>query len=266
MLATDASLDRLTSYMATPEWPKIAAVAARVVDPEAEDGMPGYMKPQKKDLKSIVEKLEGAARAIKWNQARGPDALLIGVKIFLPPDIISAITADFLLLTSEEIFKARVHRWKYAQDYGQALWDVVKVLVEDLRKDLITRHEVVLQKQRGARLHTWIMANKFDSVRHVRLILPTQGTSKPTVASADMATIRPIDNITAEVPPAHFYASSPKKQVPNRRKRKATEQLQSAESLKRRKEADKENLSPEKQTTIAQKTGKRRTAIRRRKS
>jgi hypothetical protein len=64
------------------------------------------MKPQKKDLKSIVEKLEGAACAIKWNQARGPDALLIGVKIFLLPDIISAITADFLLLTSEEIFKA----------------------------------------------------------------------------------------------------------------------------------------------------------------
>jgi hypothetical protein len=130
-----------------------------------------------------------------------------------------------------------VHRWKYAQDYGQALWDVIKVLVEDLRKDLITRHEVVLQKQRGARLHTWIMANKFNSVRHVPLILPTQGTSKPTVALADMATVRPIDNITAEVPPAHFYASSPKKQVLNRHKRKATEQLQSAESLKRRKEA-----------------------------
>ncbi|KAJ7083314.1 hypothetical protein B0H15DRAFT_802794 [Mycena belliarum] len=123
-----------------------------IVDPAAEK-VPAYMKPQLKDLKAVTEKLEASARVIQWSQPHGPDALLIGARIFLPPSVITAITTDFFLITSEEIFRCRVRDWKYAEDYTQALWNVTKVIVADLSKQLKTRHEEALEKQRDARVH-----------------------------------------------------------------------------------------------------------------
>ncbi|KAJ7652479.1 hypothetical protein DFH06DRAFT_1206207 [Mycena polygramma] len=131
-------------------------------DPEAEK-VPGYLKPQAKDLKAVADKLEKSARTIRWSQPRRSDTLLIGARIFLPPDIVGSITADFLLIKSEDDFKARIRQWKYAEEYGAALWSVVTVLVDDLRSELEARHELALEKQRDARLHKWTVA-KGDTV------------------------------------------------------------------------------------------------------
>ncbi|KAJ7806318.1 hypothetical protein B0H13DRAFT_1929653 [Mycena leptocephala] len=194
------------------------------VDPEAEK-MPTYMKPQLKDLKTIVEKLEKSAY------------------------IISLITADFLSIASAEVFKHRVRCWEYADNYGLALWNVVKVLVDDLRKELLTRHDDALEKQRGARLHKSLVAAGIDHITRVQLILPREpGTQAAAVEHTDntAAGVAPEhgNDLTTVVAPEDFYAGSPKKSLPKGRKRKAQESADTAESSKWRKKANKENLGP----------------------
>ncbi|KAJ7448750.1 P-loop containing nucleoside triphosphate hydrolase protein, partial [Mycena latifolia] len=44
--------------------------------------VPGYMKPQVKDLKLAAEKLETSARTIRWSQPRRADALFVGARVF----------------------------------------------------------------------------------------------------------------------------------------------------------------------------------------
>jgi hypothetical protein len=197
--------------------------------------MPTYMKPQLKDLKTIVEKLEKSARQIRWSQPHCPDALLIGARIFLPPDIISLITADFLSITSAEVFKHRVHCWEYADNYGLALWNVVKVLVDDLCKELLTRHDDALEKQRGARLHKSLVAAGIDHITRVQLILPREpGTQAAAVEHTDNTAAGAApehgNDLTTVVAPEDFYAGSPKKSLPEGRKRKAQESADTAES------------------------------------
>jgi hypothetical protein len=200
------------------------------------------MKPQLKDLKTIVEKLEKSARQIRWSQPRRPDALLIGARIFLPPDVISLITADFLSITSAEVFKHRVRCWEYADDYGLALWNVVKVLVDDLRKELLTRHDDALEKQHGARLHKSLVVAGIDHITRVRLILPREpGTQAAAVEHTDNGAAGAApehgNDLTTVVAQVDFYAGSPKKSLTEGRKRKAQESADTAESSKRRKKA-----------------------------
>ncbi|KAJ7619941.1 P-loop containing nucleoside triphosphate hydrolase protein, partial [Mycena polygramma] len=228
-----------------------------IVDPAAEK-VPAYMKPQTKDLKMVTEKLEQSARTIQWNQPRGPDALLVGARIFLPPRIISAITTDFLLITSEEIFKTRVRDWKYAEDYTQALWNVTKVLVDNLSKELKTRHEEALEKQRDARVHKYLVTNGLAGITGVRLVIPkavpaNAATDDSATTAAIPESVEPV-NIRSEVPPKDFYAGSPTR-TPPRSKRKAQESWEDTGSPKRRKTMDKENAAPG-ATTSAKKVKK----------
>ncbi|KAJ7070372.1 hypothetical protein B0H15DRAFT_807151 [Mycena belliarum] len=195
------------------------------------------MKPQTKDLKAVTEKLEASARVIQWSQPHGPDALLIGARIFLPPSVISAITADFLLITSDEIFKTRVRDWKYAEDFTQALWNITKVLVADLSKQLKTRHEEALEKQRDARVHKYLVTNRLAHITGVRLVFPNAVRDIRTNAEADNSTrMTPITGsveavgVRAVILPEDFYAAPPP-----RRKRKAKKSSEEMGSPKRRK-------------------------------
>ncbi|KAJ7715202.1 P-loop containing nucleoside triphosphate hydrolase protein [Mycena metata] len=146
--------------------------AAPVVDTETEK-IPGWMKPQAKDLKGVAEKLEKIVRSISWSRPRRPDALLVGAKVLFPPTISSAITTDFLLITSHDVFKARVQQWKYAPEYGEALWHDVELLANELRETLKRRHDEALEKQRAARLHKQIVTAGLAGITRVRLKLPT---------------------------------------------------------------------------------------------
>ncbi|KAJ7259741.1 P-loop containing nucleoside triphosphate hydrolase protein [Mycena rebaudengoi] len=146
-------------------------------EPEIEDAAadsektPAYMKPLVRDLTAVGEAILDAAKIIRWRQPRSPDALLIGVRLFLPPNIIRAITTDFLLITSEEIFRARIQGWNHTEIYGSALWEVVEVLVEQLRKDLVARHSATLQKRSDGRSHKWIVANGLERITHLSALL-----------------------------------------------------------------------------------------------
>ncbi|KAF7377409.1 P-loop containing nucleoside triphosphate hydrolase protein [Mycena sanguinolenta] len=208
-----------------------AVTSAPVEEGDEADKIPAYMKPQVKDLKVVAEKVQNSVRTFRWSQPQRPDGLL-STKIFLPPDIITAITTDFLLIASEEVFLSRILTWKYADEYGPALWNIVKVLVDDLRKELVARHEEALEKQRDGRLHKWIVAEKLDSIKRVRLTLPVHGTI-PVVGLNDRA-----------ISPEHFYLGSPEKAAPKGQKRKAAEPPQPAKPSKRSKQADKENSDP----------------------
>ncbi|KAJ7494343.1 P-loop containing nucleoside triphosphate hydrolase protein [Mycena galericulata] len=162
-----------------PEPRAVATADPPDVDvPDAEpEKIPGFMKPQVKDLKVVTEKLQKCAQTIRWSQPRRTDSLLVGAKVFLPPDVISAITADFLHIISEDIFRLRIHQWKYAAEYGHTLWNAVKILVEELRKELISRHDEALAKQRQKR------ADKaMEGLRHIKkvtLLLPPRPLPTP---------------------------------------------------------------------------------------
>ncbi|KAJ7230880.1 P-loop containing nucleoside triphosphate hydrolase protein [Mycena rebaudengoi] len=210
--------------------------------PEIEDAAadsektPAYMKPLVRDLTAVGEAILDAAKIIRWRQPRSPDALLqvIGVRLFLPPNIIRAITTDFLLITSEEIFRARIQGWNHTEIYGSALWEVVEVLVEQLRKDLVARHSATLQKRSDGRSHKWIVANGLERITHVRLLVnnPVVGAVSSTVTTAD------------------FYAGSPPRRALKRRAPEVEEEDQRIDRSpnKRRKTGSagkqKENLAP----------------------
>ncbi|KAJ7201810.1 P-loop containing nucleoside triphosphate hydrolase protein [Mycena pura] len=203
-------------------------------DPEVEK-VPSYMKPLVKDLKAIGEKLENSARTIRWSRAPRPDALLIGTRIFLPPDLINTITADFLSITSEEIFEERVRSWKYANEYGRALWNVVKILVANLRQELVDRHETALEKARNARAHKYVVDAGLTRITRVRLLVKNPATYPINVTT--------IADVSAEVPAADFYAGSPQKSPAKQLKRKAEELLKPGDSSKRQKKAVRALLS-----------------------
>ncbi|KAF8175499.1 hypothetical protein K438DRAFT_1771107 [Mycena galopus ATCC 62051] len=248
MLGTDALLARSISFTPIPVSTKIAAGVARpretvvpesretagiqagdVVHADAEvEKVPAYMKSQAKDLKAVVEKLEKSLCTLRWSLPQRSDALLIGTRIFLPPNISSAITTDFLAIMSMENFRTRVHGWRYADEYGHTLWDIVKVLVDELRQELVKCHEAALEKQRDGRIHKWIISTGLDSVKQVRLILPVKDTP------------------VAVVPTKDFYAVSEKKLASQSRKRKSAEAPQPAKSSKHQKKAaqEKENIGP----------------------
>ncbi|KAJ6455987.1 P-loop containing nucleoside triphosphate hydrolase protein, partial [Mycena vitilis] len=200
-----------------------------VVDPEAEK-VPGYLKPQAKDLKVVADKLEKSARTIRWSQPRRSDTLLIGARVFLPPDIVSSITADFLLITSEDDFKARIQQWKYAEDYGVALWSVVKVLVNDLRNELETRHELALEKQRDARLHKWTVTAGLDHIKSVRLIVKAPVAPDVAPAASNVPAAAAAD-IRTELPRTEFHAGSPERSPARNLKRKPEEAPEPSKSI-----------------------------------
>ncbi|KAJ7212960.1 P-loop containing nucleoside triphosphate hydrolase protein [Mycena pura] len=194
-----------------------------VVDLEAEK-VPGYLKPQAKDLKAVADKLENSARIIRWSQPRRSDTLLISARIFLPPNIVSSITTNFLLITSEDDFKARIRQWKYAEEYGAALWSVVKVLVDNLRSELETRHKLALEKQRDARLHKWTVAAGLDHIKSVRVHVAA--TIAPAIPSA-------ATDIRTEV---DFLGEPSSKKSPAKNlKHKFEETLKPTKSIKQRK-------------------------------
>ncbi|KAJ7469480.1 hypothetical protein FB451DRAFT_1400342 [Mycena latifolia] len=200
-----------------------------VLDPDVEK-TPAYMKPTAKDLKAVGEKLEKAADSDR------SDGVSPGV-----PTHFFAITTDFLLLTSEDIFRLRHRHWKYAEESGSALWDVVKALVDDLRRDLVARHEDVLEKQRGARVHKYIVAHGLAGITSIRLKVPEPAA---LVKAQVDAVVEAADDITAEVPPDDFYGGSPKKGKTNPSKRRAEQSESSERPQKRCKTLEKENLDP----------------------
>ncbi|KAJ7165026.1 P-loop containing nucleoside triphosphate hydrolase protein [Mycena filopes] len=226
-----------------PEARELApSTRAEVAIVEAEGPkVPGWMKPQAKDLKSVTEQLEKAVRSIRWSQPRRPDALLVGASVLFPPTISSTITTDFLLITSHDIYKARIQHWRYASEYGEALWETVKLLAFRLRKDLASRHEEALEKQRAARLHKSLVAVGLGSVTRVVLKLPVNpalqaASPPPEVPAVEEQTVLDAPTILPEV----FYARSPERIVPRPKprpllKRKAGEALLPE---------DKENADP----------------------
>ncbi|KAK7041263.1 P-loop containing nucleoside triphosphate hydrolase protein [Favolaschia claudopus] len=213
--------------------------------PEIEK-VPGYMKPQTKDIKSLTTKLEHSAYILRQGQPLGSEALFISARIFLPPNIVTAITTNFLLIKSEEIFFARVRDWEYRDRFGQALWDVVKVLVDDLRKELVDRHKESLEKQRAARLHKWIVSNGFDGVKRVSLKLGTPPSPVPPItepsnsgapAPESPSTPASPTDIVAKIPPTEFYAVSPEKNSKNLKRKAAAEPSERKGSAKRLKKS-----------------------------
>ncbi|KAJ7081405.1 P-loop containing nucleoside triphosphate hydrolase protein [Mycena belliarum] len=181
--------------------------------------VPGYMKPTAKDLKEVAEKLEKSARLMRWSQARTPDALLIGGRVFLPPDIVSDITREFTMLMSEHVFRQRLCRWKHAEVYGTPLWNIMERLLSDLRSVLISRHEEVLEKQRGARVHKYIVTHGLKGITKIRLkVPPTTASPSRDALSATVsnnatapAPKTPLEVINAEINPDHFYGGLPQK-------------------------------------------------------
>jgi hypothetical protein len=54
---------------------------------------------------------------------------------------IESITRNFHLVVSKEVLADHMRGWRYSDSAGEALWFVVKMLNEDLRKELIDCHE-----------------------------------------------------------------------------------------------------------------------------
>ncbi|KAK6987694.1 hypothetical protein R3P38DRAFT_3332499 [Favolaschia claudopus] len=192
----------------------VSTAAGEDGDPEL-DKVPGFMKPQTKDLKGIAEKLEMSARKFRWMEPMGVDALLVSSRIFLPPSVVGSITSSFLLITSKEILMERVCDWTYKDKYGDMLWEVVNPLVSELSHELITRHNITLEKQRDARLHKWIVSTGLDHIKKVQLKLP------PPPPPAEDPVPQTPPPLTATIPPTIFY--SPSKQS-NPLKRKISRQ------------------------------------------
>ncbi|KAK7026541.1 P-loop containing nucleoside triphosphate hydrolase protein [Favolaschia claudopus] len=194
--------------------------------------VPGYMKPQNKDLKTVTAKLEHAAYTLRQSQPACPDALLISARIFLPPNIVTSIITDFLLIESEEVFFERVRDWKYKDEFGGGLWNVVKILADDLRSELITRHDENLEKQRIARLHKWIVSAGLEHIKRVSLKLgpppPRSLSAAPSIAATptnDSVPPHPPENpanLTTKIPPTKFYAGSPKRKAAGQSQRKGS--------------------------------------------
>ncbi|KAK6984416.1 P-loop containing nucleoside triphosphate hydrolase protein [Favolaschia claudopus] len=179
----------------------VSTAAGEDGDPEL-GKLPGFMKPQTKDLKGIAEKLEMSARKFRWMEPMGVDALLVSSRIFLPPRVVSSITSSFLLITSKEILMERVCDWTYKDKYGDMLWEVVNPLVSELSHELVTRHNITLEKQRDARLHKWIVSAGLDHIQKVQLKLPPP---PPPADSEDPVPQTP-PPLTATVPPTIFYS------------------------------------------------------------
>lgn len=145
--------------------------------------------------------------------------------------MLRAIVTDFHLLKSEEVFKLRLHQWRHAEEYGSVLWNAVKVLVEGLERELVGRHAEVLEKQRNARVHKYIVAQGLTGITGVRLKVTPQEPTAPIEAAVEA--VQTADDIRTEVVPQDFYAGSPTKGKSKGSKRRAEESSERA--VKRRK-------------------------------
>ena len=63
---------------------------------------------------------------------------------------IKSITRNFHLVDSKEALAAHLQGWRYWDSSGEALWFVVNMLYDDLREELVDRHEESNAKRREA--------------------------------------------------------------------------------------------------------------------
>ena len=115
------------------------------------DPTPSFMKPLVKDLEEVARNLELAAMELHANGPYNPDMLFIGAGSFLPCQMISQITNNFLQIESEDNLKRCMEGWRYWDTYGSELWNVVAMFQSKLRDTLKARHEEKLVKWREAR-------------------------------------------------------------------------------------------------------------------
>ncbi|PSS06893.1 hypothetical protein PHLCEN_2v3495 [Hermanssonia centrifuga] len=112
------------------------------------NGTPAYMKLSTKDIAHVTETLRNAARQIQSSLPMRSEFLFVGSQTFLRGSFIQRITADFHLITSQDILKDRMTGWRYWSECGVALWEVVDALRKEMHATLHNRHEEFLAKKR----------------------------------------------------------------------------------------------------------------------
>jgi hypothetical protein len=156
---------------------------------------PSFMKLLVKDLEEVAHNLELAVMELHANSPYNPDMLFIGARSFLPRQMMSQITNNFLQIESEDDLKRRMEGWRYWDTYGSELWNVVTMLQSKLRDTLKACHEEKLVKQRDMRekkkqeqVRADLNAAGLGNVKCVMLVVPSK-ESDPTPPSVDDAVV-----------------------------------------------------------------------------
>jgi hypothetical protein len=100
------------------------------------DAMPAHLKLMVKDVEQVTKALETASCLI-----RQLDTSLLSAQCFLTPERIKPITHNFHLVTSKAALKERMTNWRYWEQSGDALWEVVGRLYIEVQVQLENWHQ-----------------------------------------------------------------------------------------------------------------------------